>query len=158
MLGLGVRSGVKRVARRALTRLETWLDDEPEPQIVVPEVPVPPPVAAAPPVAAEAPQAAPPPEAPQVEPPIEAAPIEAAPGLDHDAVEAVIEDLIRPALNADGGDIVLVKVEGVDVYVRLIGACSTCPSSTVTMKMGIERLLQEEFPQIGQIIQVEETF
>lgn len=148
MLGLGLRSAVKRNVRSALHRLDGWLDDAPEPEVRVPEaapMPEPAPVAAAPapvlPVeAAPAPVAAPAP---------------AVPALDPAAVEAVIDEMIRPALQSDGGDIVLVKVEGVDVYVRLVGACSSCPSSTVTMKMGIERLLQEEFPQIGQIIQVD---
>jgi Fe-S cluster biogenesis protein NfuA len=69
-------------------------------------------------------------------------------------VEAVLDELVRPALNADGGDITLVKIEDIDIYVRLVGACSTCPSSVMTMKMGVERLLQDEFPQMGDLIQV----
>lgn len=74
--------------------------------------------------------------------------------LSVDAVEAVLDELVRPALNADGGDITLVKIDGNDVYVRLVGACNTCPSSVMTMKMGVERLLQEEFPEMGELIQV----
>jgi len=69
-------------------------------------------------------------------------------------VTALFEDMVRPALQSDGGDIELIKVEDNNVHVRLVGACSTCPSSTVTMKMGIERLLIEEFPQFRQLIQV----
>lgn len=69
-------------------------------------------------------------------------------------VQVLFEDMVRPALQSDGGDIDLVKVEENDVYVRLVGACSSCPSSTVTMKMGIERLLAEEFPQFRHLIQV----
>ena len=64
-------------------------------------------------------------------------------------------DMVRPALQSDGGDLTLVKVDNNDVYVELTGACQTCPSSIVTMQMGIERLLQEEFPQFGRLIRVD---
>lgn len=76
------------------------------------------------------------------------------PPLTQDQVEALFEDMVRPALRSDGGDIDLLKVEDNDVYVRLMGACSSCPSSTITMKMGVERLLTEEFPQFRNLIQV----
>lgn len=72
-----------------------------------------------------------------------------------ETVQALFEDMVRPALQSDGGDIDLLKVENDDVYVRLTGACSSCPSSTVTMKMGVERLLVEEFPQFRNLIQVQ---
>lgn len=75
--------------------------------------------------------------------------------LTRDNVEAVLDDMVRPALNADGGDISLVKIENNNVYVRLIGACSTCPSSVMTMRMGVERLLQDEFPDLEELIQVD---
>ncbi|MEQ1500995.1 MAG: NifU family protein [Myxococcota bacterium] len=101
--------------------------------------------------------------------PVEAAPVEAAasavasgvdvvgpPLLTRAQVEALFEDMVRPALQSDGGDLELVKVEQNDVYVRLVGACQTCPSSIVTMQMGIERLLQEEFPQFGRLIRVDD--
>ena len=42
----------------------------------------------------------------------------------------------------------LVKVEDENIYVRLVGACSTCPSSVMTMRMGVENLLNEEFPSL----------
>ena len=70
-------------------------------------------------------------------------------------VEDVLDEMVRPALNADGGDITLIKIEHNDVYVKLVGACSSCPSSVMTMKMGVERLLQDEFPEMGEIIQVD---
>ena len=79
-----------------------------------------------------------------------------APLLTREQVEQLFEDMVRPALQSDGGDITLVKVVDNDVYVSLIGACQTCPSSIVTMQMGIERLLQEEFPQFGRLIRVDE--
>lgn len=70
-------------------------------------------------------------------------------------IEAVLDELVRPALNADGGDITLVEIKDNDVYVRLVGACNTCPSSIMTMKMGVERLLQDEFPTMRDLIQVD---
>lgn len=70
------------------------------------------------------------------------------------AVQELFDDMIRPALQSDGGDIELLRVEGGDVFVRLVGACSSCPSSILTMKMGIERLLEEELPGFQRLIQV----
>ena len=68
-------------------------------------------------------------------------------------VEAVLEE-IRPALQADGGDVELVGVtEGV-VKVRLKGACSGCPMSTMTLKQGIERLLKERLPEVKEVMAV----
>jgi len=56
---------------------------------------------------------------------------------------------IRPALQADGGDVELVDVgpDGV-VKVRLRGACGGCPMSQLTLKMGIERILKKEVPEV----------
>lgn len=63
----------------------------------------------------------------------------------------VIEEEIRPAVAMDGGDVVFVSYEDGVVYLRLRGACSGCPSALFTLKMGIERLLREEFPQIRAV-------
>ncbi|MFA5338131.1 MAG: NifU family protein [Candidatus Omnitrophota bacterium] len=62
---------------------------------------------------------------------------------------------IRPALQADGGDVELVEVteEGV-VKLRLKGACGCCPMSTYTLKMGIEQRLKEEIPEVKNVEQV----
>jgi len=64
-------------------------------------------------------------------------------------------NLIRPAVQADGGDIELVDVstEGV-VQIRFHGACHGCPSSTMTLQMGIERNLREKVPEVTQVIPV----
>ena len=64
-------------------------------------------------------------------------------------------DLIRPALQADGGDVELVDVtdDGI-VSVKLTGACGSCPMSTMTLKMGIERTLVEKVPQVKEVVQV----
>ena len=71
--------------------------------------------------------------------------------------EQVMEvlDLIRPALQADGGDVELVDVtdDGI-VSVRLTGACGSCPMSTMTLKMGIERTLVEKIPTVKEVVQV----
>lgn len=75
--------------------------------------------------------------------------------LTRENVESVLDELVRPALNADGGDITLVDIRNGDVHVKLVGACNTCPSSVMTMRMGVERLLQEEFPDMGELIQVD---
>lgn len=68
-------------------------------------------------------------------------------------VEAVIESL-RPALQSDGGDVEVVGVEEGVVTLRLVGACSGCPMSTMTLKMGIERELRRVVPEIVDVIAV----
>jgi Fe-S cluster biogenesis protein NfuA len=68
-----------------------------------------------------------------------------------DKVEKAIAK-IRPALQADGGDVELVDVrdDGV-VMVKLVGACAGCPMSQLTLQMGIERLLKSEIPEITRV-------
>ncbi|MCA1903620.1 MAG: hypothetical protein CV045_09225 [Cyanobacteria bacterium M5B4] len=68
-------------------------------------------------------------------------------------VEQVL-DTMRPYLLADGGNVELVEIEGPIVRLRLQGACGSCPSSTMTLRMGIERKLREEIPDIGEVEQV----
>ena len=70
-------------------------------------------------------------------------------------VQEILDEMVRPALQGDGGDIALVKIEDNDVYVKLVGACNTCPSATATMKLGVEALFREEFPSMGDLIQVD---
>jgi len=62
-------------------------------------------------------------------------------------VEAALSK-IRPALQADGGDVDLVDVSDGVVTLRLTGACGGCPMSTLTLKLGIERVLREEVPEV----------
>jgi len=61
-------------------------------------------------------------------------------------------DKIRPALQADGGDVELVEVtdEGI-VKVRLTGACAGCPMSQMTLKAGVERMLKKDIPEIKSV-------
>jgi Fe-S cluster biogenesis protein NfuA len=65
-------------------------------------------------------------------------------------VEAVLKK-IRPNLQADGGDVELVDVVDGVVKVRLTGACGTCPMSTMTLKMGVERILKQQIPEIKSV-------
>jgi Fe-S cluster biogenesis protein NfuA len=65
-------------------------------------------------------------------------------------VEAALEK-IRPALQADGGDIELIDVSDGVVKVRLTGACAGCPMSTMTLKGGVERILKEEVPEVKEV-------
>ncbi len=62
---------------------------------------------------------------------------------------------VRPALQADGGDVELVDVtdDGV-VKLKLMGACGHCPMSTLTLKMGIERALKQQIPEIKEVVAV----
>lgn len=68
-------------------------------------------------------------------------------------VEAVLERL-RPMLMADGGNIELVDVKDDEVFVHLVGACGMCPSSTMTLKMGVERAVREAIPTIKRVTQI----
>jgi len=63
-------------------------------------------------------------------------------------------DKLRPFLQRDGGDVELVDVEDGIVKLRLMGACGSCPSSTITLKAGIERALVEEVDGIVEVVQV----
>ena len=63
----------------------------------------------------------------------------------------ILEDEIRPAVAMDGGDVTLVSYENTVVKLRLRGACHSCPSSTVTLKMGIEGRLKQAFPEITAV-------
>jgi Fe-S cluster biogenesis protein NfuA len=75
--------------------------------------------------------------------------------VDIDKVREVIE-VIRPAIQADAGDIYLrdVDAEAGIVSVELVGACVSCPASTVTLKAGIERILKDRVPGVTEVIDV----
>jgi len=68
-------------------------------------------------------------------------------------VEAVLDEM-RPYLRADGGDVAVSSIEDGVVKLELQGACGSCPSSTMTMKMGLERGLLEKIPEITSVEQV----
>lgn len=68
-------------------------------------------------------------------------------------VESALDE-IRPALQADGGGVDLISVVDGIVSVKLTGACGGCPMSTMTLKMGIERVLKEKIPEIKEVVSV----
>jgi Fe-S cluster biogenesis protein NfuA len=68
-------------------------------------------------------------------------------------VETVLDEM-RPYLMSDGGNVELVEIEGPVVKLRLQGACGSCPSSAMTLRMGIERKLRETIPEIAEVEQV----
>jgi len=68
-----------------------------------------------------------------------------------DKVEEVLNK-IRPQLMMDGGNVELVEVNEGTVKVRLTGACGGCPMATMTLKMGIEKILKQEIPEIKEVI------
>jgi Fe-S cluster biogenesis protein NfuA len=70
-----------------------------------------------------------------------------------DKVEKVLEE-IRPALQADGGDVELVDVKDGVVKVRLHGACAGCPMSQLTLQMGIEKKLKKDIPEVKKVVSV----
>lgn len=72
--------------------------------------------------------------------------------LTTDNVETVLDEM-RPYLMADGGNVELVEIDGPIVRLRLQGACGSCPSSTMTLKMGIERRLREMIPEVNEVEQ-----
>ncbi len=65
-------------------------------------------------------------------------------------VETVLDEM-RPYLMADGGNVELVEIDGPIIKLRLQGACGSCPSSTMTLRMGIERRLREFIPEIAEV-------
>lgn len=75
---------------------------------------------------------------------------------DEQLYDQVLEvlDKLRPFLQRDGGDVELAEIEDGVVKLRLMGACGSCPSSTITLKAGIERALFEEVEGVKEVIQV----
>ncbi len=61
---------------------------------------------------------------------------------------------MRPALQADGGDVELVDVKDGVVMLRLTGACGGCPMASMTLRNGIERILREEVPEVKEVVAV----
>jgi Fe-S cluster biogenesis protein NfuA len=68
-------------------------------------------------------------------------------------VEAALKK-IRPVLMADGGDVELVDIKDSTVTVRLTGACGSCPMSTMTLHMGVERVIKEEVPEVKELVAI----
>ncbi|MBM3565651.1 MAG: NifU family protein [Alphaproteobacteria bacterium] len=70
-------------------------------------------------------------------------------------IKELLDTRIRPAVAQDGGDIVFRRFEGGVVYLHMQGACSGCPSSTATLKHGIENMLRHYIPEVAEVRAVE---
>ncbi len=73
--------------------------------------------------------------------------------IDDVLLEETLE-YIRPALQADGGDLVLLGTNGGKVTLQLVGACGGCPMSTMTLTAGIERILRDRVPGVEEVVAV----
>lgn len=73
--------------------------------------------------------------------------------LTEENVERVLDE-VRPSLMADGGNVALHEIDGLVVVLKLQGACGSCPSSTMTLKMGIETRLRDKIPEILEVEQI----
>lgn len=71
-----------------------------------------------------------------------------------DQIEALLDEAVRPSLAAHGGGVELVKVEDNKVYLKLQGGCRGCAGARMTMKSGIERIIQEKYPEIEEVVDV----
>jgi Fe-S cluster biogenesis protein NfuA len=69
-------------------------------------------------------------------------------------IREILDAEIRPAVAMDGGDITLDRVENGIVYLHMQGSCAGCPSSTATLRMGIETRLKEAIPEILEVVAV----
>ncbi|KAL1569071.1 NifU-like protein 3, chloroplastic [Salvia divinorum] len=76
--------------------------------------------------------------------------------LTEENVEKVLDE-VRPGLMADGGNVALHEIDGLVVVLKLQGACGSCPSSTMTLKMGIETRLTDKIPEIEAVEQILDT-
>ncbi|EPS68774.1 hypothetical protein M569_05996, partial [Genlisea aurea] len=76
--------------------------------------------------------------------------------LTEENVEKVLEE-VRPGLMADGGNVALHEIDGLVVVLKLQGACGSCPSSAMTLRMGIETRLRDKIPEIEAVQQILDT-
>jgi len=67
-------------------------------------------------------------------------------------IQQILHDYVRPAVEQDGGAISYKSFEGGTVFVELRGSCSGCPSSTITLKAGIEGLLKRMVPEVQEVV------
>ena len=81
---------------------------------------------------------------------VESTETEAVVEIDLDVLEATLE-YVRPALQADGGDLILLGVEEGRVNLQLVGACGGCPMAAMTLTAGIERILRDRVPGVTEV-------
>ena len=75
--------------------------------------------------------------------------------MEKEAVQKVIDERIKPALESHGGSIELVDVKDNKIFVTLTGACGTCPHAAMTLKMGVEQALKETFSDLEEVVAVD---
>jgi len=63
-------------------------------------------------------------------------------------------DEVRPAIQRDGGDVWLIRIEGATAYVQMVGACGGCAAAVTTLKLGIERAICTDVPEIRSVEQI----
>jgi Fe-S cluster biogenesis protein NfuA len=83
-----------------------------------------------------------------------AAPTGQGTGSVEDKIRAILDADIRPAVAMDGGDITFERFEDGVVYLYMQGSCAGCPSSTATLKMGIENRLREAIPEVKEVVSI----
>jgi Fe-S cluster biogenesis protein NfuA len=69
-------------------------------------------------------------------------------------IEKLFNDQIRPALAAHGGNVEVIDIDNNKLYLRMVGGCQGCSSSTATLRDGIQTLVKQNFPEIEDIIDV----
>jgi Fe-S cluster biogenesis protein NfuA len=69
-------------------------------------------------------------------------------------IKNILDTEIRPAVAIDGGDIIFDRYEDQKLYLHMVGACSGCPSSQITLKEGIETRIREALPEVSEVISV----
>ena len=67
-------------------------------------------------------------------------------------IRRILDEEVRPAVASDGGDVIFQTYESGVLTLKLVGACSGCPSSIMTLKMGIERRLKEDVPELREVV------
>jgi Fe-S cluster biogenesis protein NfuA/Fe-S cluster assembly iron-binding protein IscA len=69
-------------------------------------------------------------------------------------VQALFDEMVNPRIASHGGAVELVDVDGDAIYIRMTGGCQGCAASAATLRMGIERTVREELPEVGEIIDI----
>ncbi|EQC52467.1 NifU family protein [Bacteriovorax sp. DB6_IX] len=71
-------------------------------------------------------------------------------------IESILDEQVRPALAAHGGNVEVVDVDNNKLFIKLQGGCQGCSSSSATVKDGIQRLIQQTFPDIEEVVDLTE--
>ncbi|OFZ27244.1 MAG: hypothetical protein A2381_03570 [Bdellovibrionales bacterium RIFOXYB1_FULL_37_110] len=71
-----------------------------------------------------------------------------------DKIEALMDEQVRPALGAHGGNVEIVEVKDNIVYLKLTGGCQGCAGARMTLKNGVERIIKDKYPEIEEVVDV----